>query len=84
MMPEEDRNPVDTELDSFFNDVRTLGRPKADLEVGLADASGVIIANRAMYEERRAYFNEIDNVAPAGAPGTAPKGAKPVAKASQA
>jgi predicted dehydrogenase len=86
MMPEEDRNPVDTELDSFFNDVRTMGHPRADLEVGLADASGVIIANRAMYEERRAYFNEINNLGATPAqPGAAPKNAKPAAKtASQA
>ncbi len=62
MMPEEDRNPVDLELESFFNDTRTGGRPKADLEVGLADSAGVMLANRAMYEERRVYFNEIDKV----------------------
>jgi predicted dehydrogenase len=60
MMPEEDKNPVDVELESFFNDVRTGGRPKADLEVGLADSAGVILANRAMYDERRVMYNEID------------------------
>ena len=45
--------------------------------------SRVMIANRAMYEERRAYFNEIKNAAPATAPGAAPKGAKPAAKATR-
>jgi predicted dehydrogenase len=62
MMPEEDRNPVDIELESFFNDVRTLGKPLADLEVGLADSAAVILANQCMYEERRVFFNEIDKM----------------------
>jgi predicted dehydrogenase len=62
MMPEEDRNPVDIELESFFNDIRTLSRPKADLEVGLADSSSVILANRCMYEERKVLFSEIDSM----------------------
>lgn len=72
MMPEEDRNPVDIELDSFFNDIRTGGRPKADLEVGLADSTSVILANRCMYEERKVLFSEIHDMGktpakPAGA-----------------
>ena len=63
MMPEEDKNPVDVELSSFFDDCRTGNRPKSDLEVGLADSAGVILANRAMYEERRVYYNEINQPA---------------------
>src|ERR1035438_2851143 len=35
---EESRNPVDVELESFFRNCRDGGRPKADLEIGLADA----------------------------------------------
>jgi predicted dehydrogenase len=62
MVPEEDRNPVDVELESFMNDCRTGSRPKADLEVGLADSAAVILSNLAMYEERRVYFNEIDKM----------------------
>jgi predicted dehydrogenase len=74
MMPEEVKNPVDTELESFFNDVHNNGHPKADLEVGLADSAGVILANRAMYDERRVYFNEIDK----------PAETQPAAKAKKA
>ncbi len=76
MMPEEIKNPVDSELESFFNDVRTGNRPRADLEVGLADSAGVILANAAMYEERKAFYNEIEKWNPANqkaAPGGAAK-----------
>ncbi|MBL8223159.1 MAG: gfo/Idh/MocA family oxidoreductase, partial [Bryobacterales bacterium] len=56
------RNPVDVQLDEFLNSVRTGKRPKADLEVGLADSSAVILANLAMEEGRRVYMNEIDKL----------------------
>ncbi len=59
---DEDRNPVETELESFFNDVKRNGHPLADMEVGLSDAIGVMISNIAMDENRRAYFNEIDKM----------------------
>src|SRR6185437_15691736 len=62
MIPEEDVNPVDTELQSFFHDSMTGGHPKADMEVGLADSTAVILANVAMDENRRVYFNEIQNL----------------------
>jgi hypothetical protein len=62
MLPEEDRNPVDVEMESFFDCCRTGQRPLADLEVGLADASMVILSNLAMDEGRRVYFNEIDKM----------------------
>jgi predicted dehydrogenase len=60
MMPEEDRNPVDVSLESFFNCCRTGQKPNADTEVGLADSTMVILANQAMDEGRRVFFNEID------------------------
>ncbi|MBI3470118.1 MAG: gfo/Idh/MocA family oxidoreductase, partial [Candidatus Solibacter usitatus] len=62
MVPEEDRNPVDVELDHFLECVRSGGRPKADLEVGLADSTAVMLANLAMDEGRRVYFSEIDKL----------------------
>ncbi len=62
MLPEEDRNPVDVEMESFFNSCKTGQRPKADLEVGLADATTVILSNLAMDEGRRVYFNEMDKM----------------------
>lgn len=68
MVSEEDRNPVDVELESFFNDCKTGGHPKADLEVGLADSVAVILSNMAMEQERRVYFNEIDKMGTSGAP----------------
>lgn len=62
MLPTEDRNPVVTELESFLNDVKTGSRPRADVEVGLNDATAVILSNLAMDENRRVYFNEIDKM----------------------
>jgi predicted dehydrogenase len=63
MVSEEDRNPVETELDSFFNDCRTGGHPKADLEIGLNDSIAVMLSNIAMDQERRVYFNEVEKLA---------------------
>ena len=62
MVPEEQRNPVDTELESFFNNCRDGKRPLADLEVGLADSTAVILSNLAMDEERRVNFAEIEKM----------------------
>lgn len=62
MVPEELRNPVDTELESFFNNCRDGRRPKADLEIGLADSTAVILSNLAMDEERRVNFNEMEKM----------------------
>ena len=64
--PDEDRNPVETELESFFNDSRNGGHPKADLEVGLADSTAVILSNLCMDENRRVYFNEIEKMGKGG------------------
>jgi predicted dehydrogenase len=62
MVPLEERNPVDIELEHFFNDVRTGGRPLADLEVGLQDSIAVILSNLALDENRTVYFNEIEKM----------------------
>jgi predicted dehydrogenase len=62
MVPEEDRNPVDTSLISFMDCVRTGKRPAADLELGLSDSTMVILANLAMDEGRRVYFSEIEKM----------------------
>lgn len=62
MLPEEDRNPVDIELEAFLDATRTGKRPLADLEVGLADSAMVILANLAMDEGRRVSFSEIDKM----------------------
>lgn len=62
LVPEEEKNPVDTELESFFRDCRTGGRPKADLEVGMADSIAVILSNIALDEGRTVSFNEIDKM----------------------
>jgi len=61
VVPEE-RNPVDTMLEDFFECVRTGKRPPADIEVGLADSTAVILANLAMDEGRRVYFREIETM----------------------
>lgn len=75
LVPEEEKNPVDIELESFFRDVRTGGRPLADLEVGLQDSIAVILSNLALDEGRMVQFSEIEKM---GKPGAAP--AKPAAK----
>jgi predicted dehydrogenase len=66
MMPEEDRNPVDVELEDFFNCCQNASqKPKADLEIGLADSTAVILSNLAMDEQRRVDFTEIEKYNPA-------------------
>ncbi len=65
MVQEEARNPVDTELESFFQNVRDGGTPRANIEVGLADSVAVILSNQAMDEGRKVYFNEIEKGSPA-------------------
>jgi predicted dehydrogenase len=62
MVQEEQRNPVDVELESFFRSCRDGQRPKADVEVGLADSVSVILSNLAMDEGRKVYFNEIEKM----------------------
>lgn len=68
MVQEEQRNPVDVELESFFNSCKTGQKPRADLEVGMADAVAVILSNQAMDEGRKVYFNEIEKMGKGGAP----------------
>ncbi len=70
MLPEEDRNPVDVMMESFFDCCRTGQKPLADLEIGLADTTMVVLSNLAMDEGRRVYFNEIDKMGREGAPRT--------------
>jgi predicted dehydrogenase len=67
MVPEEDKNPVDVQLESFMECVRTGARPKADINVGLEDSINVLLANLAMDEGRRVFMNEIEKMG-VGAP----------------
>ncbi len=62
LVPEEGRNPVDLELEGFFNSVKTGTRPKADLEVGLADSTAVMLSNIAVEEDRKVLFSEMDTM----------------------
>jgi predicted dehydrogenase len=62
IVDDEDTNPAETQLRSFFDNCRSGGRPKADLEVGLNDSIAVILSNLCMREERRVYFSEIDKM----------------------
>lgn len=75
MVPNEARNPVTVSLESFFNDCKTGGKPKADFEIGLDDSTSVILANRAMDEERRVLYSEIGHGSadPAKAPAASQK-----------
>jgi predicted dehydrogenase len=67
MLPQEDRNPVDVELDSFFECCRSGKKPTADVELGLADSTMVILSNLAMDEARRVYFSEMEKMGRTGA-----------------
>ncbi len=58
--PEEDRNPVTLSLEDFFNCIMFGHEPKAGVEVGLWDSTGVILSNLAMDEGRRVFYEEID------------------------
>jgi predicted dehydrogenase len=60
--PTEDRNPVDFELEGFFESCMTGRPPKAGLEQGLEDSTAVILSNLAMDENRRVYFKEIEKM----------------------
>jgi predicted dehydrogenase len=62
LLPQEDRNPVDSQIQSFLSDVRSGNRPFADLEVGLANSTAVILSNIAMAENRRVAFKEIETM----------------------
>ena len=70
MVQEEQRNPVDVELESFFDCCRTGQTPRANLEIGMADSIAVILSNLAMAEGRKVYFNEIEKM---GKPAAAAK-----------
>jgi predicted dehydrogenase len=71
MVPQEQANPVDTQMLAFFDSVRTGKKPLADLEVGLADSTMVMLANLAMDEGRRVYFSEIEKMGRAPDPARA-------------
>jgi hypothetical protein len=62
LVQEEQDNPVDIELEGFFQSCRDLTPPKANLEIGMADSVAVILSNLAMDEGRKVYFNEIDKM----------------------
>ena len=59
-LPREDRNPVEVQMESFFDCCRSGDSPKADLETGLRNATAVILSNLAMDEGRRVRFDEIE------------------------
>jgi predicted dehydrogenase len=65
LVQEEQRNPVDNELEGFFQNCRDGKQPRSNVDVGLADSTAVILSNLAMDQERKVYFNEIDKIAAA-------------------
>jgi hypothetical protein len=66
MNPEEDKNPVDSELEGFLDCCRTGKTPLSNVEVGLHDSIAVMLSNMCADQERRVNFNEIDKL---GLPG---------------
>jgi predicted dehydrogenase len=61
-VPEEERNPVETQMEEFFQCCRTGVTPKADLDAGLNVSAFVILANLAMDEGRRVRADEFDRL----------------------
>ena len=72
LVPEELRDPVAVELDDFLLCVRDGKKPKADLEVGLNDSIGVILANLAMDQERKIFYSEMETLGKPGQPPAKP------------
>ena len=62
MTPEEDHNPVDTELDTFLQNCHDGKRPLADVNVGLNDSTAVILSNICMDQDRKVMFTEIEKM----------------------
>jgi predicted dehydrogenase len=64
MVPEEDKNPVNVELEEFMASCKnpTGRKPIANVELGLNDSIAVILSNLAMDEGRRVNFSEIETM----------------------
>jgi predicted dehydrogenase len=62
MVQEEARNPVDIELEKFFEGCHQNKTLAAPLEIGMNDAISVILSNLAMDEERKVHFDEIEKM----------------------
>jgi hypothetical protein len=59
---EEAKNPVDTELEHFFDGCRAGKTLVSPIEIGMNDAIAVILSNLAMDEGRKVYFDEIEKM----------------------
>jgi predicted dehydrogenase len=59
-LPEEEPDPVAAELEEFLACARDGRRPKADVEIGLADSTAVILTNVAMERRQTLAYREID------------------------
>ncbi len=59
---EEQKNPVDTELEHFFEGCRAAKTVISPIEIGMNDAIAVILSNLSMDEGRKVYFNEIETM----------------------
>lgn len=62
MIPEESQNPVDTELRSFLEDCKKGGRPRANIDVGLNDSATVMLTNKAVEEDRKVLWSELEGM----------------------
>jgi predicted dehydrogenase len=69
MVPQEVRNPMEVQLESFLECCREGKRPKAHLEAGLNNSSAVILANMAMDQNRRVAFTEFERLGRGGKAG---------------
>ncbi len=59
MVQQEEPSPELAQFRDFFECCRTGKRPAADVDIGLVNSVGVMQANLAMDEGRRAYYKEV-------------------------
>jgi predicted dehydrogenase len=67
MVQEEQINPVDIELEKFFEGCHQKKTLVAGIEAGMNDSIAVILSNLAMDEERKVYYSEMDKLGLPGA-----------------
>jgi len=62
IVDDEDSNPAEVQLASFFDCCRTGARPTANIDIGMNDSIAVMLSNLAMREERRVQFSEMEKL----------------------
>jgi predicted dehydrogenase len=62
MVPQEERHPIEAQLEGFLQCCRDARQPRASLETGLNNSIAVMLANAALDEGFRMYFSDFDRM----------------------